>query len=447
MRHIQAAPPIQPLAAPCNTPVVTLTAVHDTWIDENAPNLNHGSDGGLHTKPDAGDLSRTLIQFDLSSIPANSLINCATLHVYERDKSDDQTIYVHRITNSWNAPEATWLNRETGITWTSPGGDYDPTVVASFPADTNNGYQDIDVTSLVQFWVDNPGSNFGTLLRSTTTGSIIVIEFSSIESAKPPQLIVDYGKRPNLSINKTGSSSFVAPGSTITYTIVVSNSGTADAIGIIISDSLPANTNFVNNSITLDPPDAGTKSSTPPRLAGNLTISSGQQVTVTFAATVNTLVAPGTVITNKAELISAEILTPTATFTSVVTGLFNPVLFVDKDGPTTAMVGDVVTFTYRLLNLGLGDGSLINNFTVTDSIAGAAIFTDGDFNGTNHLEVSEVWSYMATYTIKATDPNPLVNVVIVQGRDQENEIVQASDTFTTTLALPSVYIPIILKPG
>jgi len=445
--HLQAASLTQPLVASCPNPGVILTATKDTWVDESAVNQNHGAADSLHTKPNTGDLSRSFIQFDLSSISSGSTINCATLRAYERELNNNQTIYLHRVTKSWNEFEATWLNRKTGIPWTTAGGDYDPTEIASFAANVNGAYQDVDVTSLVQFWVDNPGSNFGTLLRSTTTGSTVVVQFDSREASNYPQLIIDYGKRPKLSITKTGSPAYVPPGDTIIYTIVVSNGGNDEAVGVVVSDNLPANTTFVNNSITLDPPSTGTTGTSPPLLAGNLIISPGQQITITFAVTVNPSAAPGTKLVNNVEMFGADIITPTATFTSVVTGLFNPVLFVNKNGPTIASPGEVVTFTYTLLNLNTGDSSPINNLTVSDSIAGMATFVNGDFNGTNNLEVSEVWLYVATYTIKTSDPNPLVNVVTAQGWDQEFEIVQATDTFTTTIKRPPVYIPLILKPS
>lgn len=447
IRHLQAASLTQPLVASCPNPADVITSTKDMWIDESAVNQNHGTADTLHTKPNTSDLSRAFIQFDLSSIPTGSTINCAMLRVYERDSNNNQTIHLHRVTKSWNELEATWLNRKTGTPWTTAGGDYDPTEIASFAANVNGAYQDIDVTSLVQYWVDNPGSNFGTMLRSTTTGSTVVIQFDSREASNHPQLIIDYGKRPKLSISKTGSPAYVPPGDTIIYTIVVSNDGNDEAVGVVISDDLPANTTFVNNSITLDPPSAGTIGTGPPLLAGNLIISPGQQITITFAVTVNPSTAPGTKIVNNVEMFGADIITPTATFTSVVTGLFNPVLFVSKNGPVIASTGDVVTFTYRLLNLNIGDSSPINNLTVSDSIAGMATFVFGDFNGTHNLEVSEVWLYVATYTIRAGDPNPLVNVVTAEGWDQEYEIVRATDTFTTTIKRPPVFIPIILKPS
>jgi uncharacterized repeat protein (TIGR01451 family) len=42
------------------------------------------------------------------------------------------------------------------------------------------------------------------------------------------------------------------PGTTLTYTVVVTNSGSGDANAVIVTDNVPANTTFVAGSITLN---------------------------------------------------------------------------------------------------------------------------------------------------------------------------------------------------
>ncbi len=52
----------------------------------------------------------------------------------------------------------------------------------------------------------------------------------------------------DLSVVKTASNDTVLPGDTITYTIVVSNSGPADAANVVLTDTLPAGVTFVSAS-------------------------------------------------------------------------------------------------------------------------------------------------------------------------------------------------------
>jgi hypothetical protein len=75
------------------------------------------------------NVQRSLLQFDLSSIPANQTIAFASLTVYR-----DSTIWnggdnglptnVYRVTTPWVNTEATWNSASSGVPWTNAGGDY-----------------------------------------------------------------------------------------------------------------------------------------------------------------------------------------------------------------------------------------------------------------------------------------------------------------------------------
>ena len=119
---------------------------------------------------------------------------------------------------------------------------------------------------------------------------------------------------------------------------------------------------------------------------------------------------------------------------------FAPVLAVVKSGPTTADVGDTVTYTFSVTNDATGDGSPISNVSVTDNVAGAATYDSGDTNTNNLLETGETWIYEATYTVLATDPTTLTNTVSVTGQDPDGDPVgPATDNHDTTIT----YNPVI----
>jgi len=179
-----------PAGGPCATPAITLTATADTWIEKDSATTNHGTENYLMTRPDFTYLERSLIQFDFSSIPTNSIVRCAELRVYEVDTNADQTIWVHQVTNSWNESQATWYNR-TFLPWTAIGGDYNITPEGNFAADTT-GDRSTNLSTLAQYWVYNPTYNFGVLLRSETTGDAGRIRFQSREGSNKPRLLVDY---------------------------------------------------------------------------------------------------------------------------------------------------------------------------------------------------------------------------------------------------------------
>src|SRR5438552_16247698 len=51
---------------------------------------------------------------------------------------------------------------------------------------------------------------------------------------------------PLLTITKSAAPSPVSPGATLTYTLAYANTGTANASGVVLSDTVPANTTFVS---------------------------------------------------------------------------------------------------------------------------------------------------------------------------------------------------------
>ncbi len=89
--------------------------------------------------------------------------------------------------------------------------------------------------------------------------------------------------RPSLLVSKTASVEKVFPGGRVTYTISISNSG-GPAIDALISDTLPADLNFVG-PVVLDPPDVGIPG-IPPLLA-TMTITANHAVTLTYVVTAN----------------------------------------------------------------------------------------------------------------------------------------------------------------
>jgi Disaggregatase related repeat/TGF-beta propeptide len=158
----------------------------DTYIKADAPLSNFGSDDRIEVRPDNGADRRGLIKFDLSSIPANGTVTSATLYLYSHDNKTDQTTYLYRVTSNWNENTVTWLN------WSLLGGDFDSaTPHFTFLPAQNNCMLTIDLTSLVQAWVNGTYQNHGLMLYST--GPNHIIKYSSKEDGTASQ-------RPKLNI-------------------------------------------------------------------------------------------------------------------------------------------------------------------------------------------------------------------------------------------------------
>jgi hypothetical protein len=145
-----------------------------------------------------------------------------------------------------------------------------------------------------------------------------------------------------------------------------------------------------------------------------------------------------------------QLIRAVATHSTSLIG-FDPLLFVDKDGPPIANIDDTVFYTITVINVNLlaltkfdlerkvskaavGDGSPVTVVTITDSLDPNVTFAGGDFNGNNKLDGAEAWIYRASYTIARGDPDPLINVASITVMDQENQPITATDSHATNIA-------------
>jgi plastocyanin len=94
--------------------------------------------------------------------------------------------------------------------------------------------------------------------------------------------------------------------------------------------------------------------------------------------------------------------------------------------PTSATVGDIITYTYIITNT---DNVTINDLTLEDDPLGSI-----DLGGQNSIATGENITATATYTVVEADlPGPLVNTATVSGTDLENNQITASATASVEL--------------
>ena len=112
---------------------------------------------------------------------------------------------------------------------------------------------------------------------------------------------------------------------------------------------------------------------------------------------------------------------------------FVPQIQIVKSGPTTALLGDVVTYTFLVSHAAGSDGSNLATVTVTDDVAGAASFVSGD-DGDTLLEAGETWIYTASHTVTAGDPDPLVNLATANAIDLDGDPITDTDTHSLNIS-------------
>ena len=92
---------------------------------------------------------------------------------------------------------------------------------------------------------------------------------------------------PNVGVTKTDGSATAVPGSTTTYTIVVSNSGNAEAPGTSFSDSFPASITSATWTSTASGGASGNAASGSGNISQNLILPIGGSVTYTVTANIS----------------------------------------------------------------------------------------------------------------------------------------------------------------
>ena len=175
-----------------------------------------------------------------------------------------------------------------------------------------------------------------------------------------------------LKISKTVDDTTVNPGQTLNYTVVLSNTGSADLTGITIADSVPTGLTFVNGSASLAGQSAGTTGNAP-NLATGVTVPANSQVTLTYQMSVSATTL-GTIITNTASATSTGISTGvTAQATVMTVDSTPPVLSLPSNITVEATSASGAAVTYSVTATDAVDA----NPTVACSPASGSTFAIG----------------------------------------------------------------------
>lgn len=171
-------------------------------------------------------------------------------------------------------------------------------IVADIPIAATNGQQSIvrltaTTTSTQTAGADNPLLVDVVFADNGTNGTEFDdnqynISAATLSVVKSAAVISD-------PINLTGANRKAIPGATIEYTIVVTNSGGADATAVALSDNIPVNTAYVPASMTLNAgaltdaalDDAGTFTGTAVNVNAGTVTASGGSATVKFRVIIN----------------------------------------------------------------------------------------------------------------------------------------------------------------
>jgi hypothetical protein len=175
----------------------TFYSIADAVVLQGYASLNLGGTTDMwagyddYLEPD-GQIARSLLGFDISSLPPDVVITSATLRAYLVNSWDypdrSRIITAYQAISSWS---------EGGVTWNNKPGYGAAYGSSSIPEGAWGWYQ-FDVTNLVKAWYNGAYTNYGIMLRGPEiSGSDSSWRgFGTREGSYDPQLVVEYSPLP-----------------------------------------------------------------------------------------------------------------------------------------------------------------------------------------------------------------------------------------------------------
>ncbi len=173
----------------------------------------------------------------------------------------DTVSYLHTVTNTGNGTDTIDVTAASSQGWTvnlylddgdgvfEPGGD--DVALADTDGDATPDSGALGDDGSVDIWVavDIPaGAADGTVDTTTVTGTSS-FDGGVTESATDTTTVAS----PDLGVVKSvAPAGDQPPGTVLTYTIVITNNGSADANSVVLTDPVPADTTYVGSSIVQD---------------------------------------------------------------------------------------------------------------------------------------------------------------------------------------------------
>jgi uncharacterized repeat protein (TIGR01451 family) len=310
--------------------------------------------------PDNADTSATVTTTILSPVTAELAITKSTT----ADGAAAGSSYPYTITLTNNGPDAAAnvvvtdilpaqllfqsISVPAGFNCTTPAVGANGTITCT-RATMASG-----TTSIFTLIVKVAGNAVGTINNNATASSDTLDSNTGNNSGSAAGVPVAAGNSADLAVQKSTPTTTAAAGSSITYTITVTNNGPGAANDVIVTDALPASLRF--QSIA----PAATFNCTTPAVGtnGSITCIGGPLASGAVATfTLVTTVAPGATgsVTNSASASTSD-TDPVAGNSSGTSGaviLGNADLSVTKTTPATqAQTGSTITYTITVTNNG-----------------------------------------------------------------------------------------------
>ncbi|MFV7236987.1 gliding motility-associated C-terminal domain-containing protein, partial [Flavobacterium sp. ZB4R12] len=299
--------------------------------------------------------------------------------------------------------------------------------------------------------ITNQASVKGTAPDNTT----IVTDKSGDSATEDGENVIPICTTPDIAIVKTNDitvgengCAILKVGDVVTYTFTVTNEGNVSLHDVAVADPHPGlsaialQSGDVNDNSIVEVTETWIYTAT--YTVTQADIDAG---TITNQASVNGTAPDTTIVTD----LSGDSTTdddpdviPICTTPEIAIVKTNNITV--ENGCATLAVGNVVIYTFTVTNEG---NVSLHDVTVTDPHTGlsAIALQSGDVNNNSILEVTETWSYTATYTVTQADIDAgnITNQASVSGTAPDTTIVNDLSGDSTTDDDPDV-IPICTNP-
>jgi hypothetical protein len=162
----------------------------DSFVRNDLPTANYGTEVYLTAGSNPAGLSRAFIQFDLTELAADSVLIDATLalNYYDTNPALAGLIGVYQVLADWDEATVTWNSQPTSSTVLQ--------AALNLPFPFTAGFVYWTITDLVQGWCDGSIPNYGLMVADAEESTLEAWKlFRSSEDPSPsphPQLIIVY---------------------------------------------------------------------------------------------------------------------------------------------------------------------------------------------------------------------------------------------------------------
>jgi hypothetical protein len=186
------------------SPAASYAGTRDTYLSEEAPANSFGGAASCIADGDSvsGKDQYVLLKWNFggADIPADATVTAVSITLNITNKTGGSGYAIHELKRDWLEAEATWSACAAGTSWELAGaqgasdrgavslGTLLPTATGVYTVSLNSAS-----VALVQSWVNNPLTNRGVIIASSTNAD--GMDFSSREGATPslrPKLTVSY---------------------------------------------------------------------------------------------------------------------------------------------------------------------------------------------------------------------------------------------------------------